>query len=126
MCRWRTRRRWNSKGADVAAVAVADDATDDPMVRGTSKETVVEMQQMRSLLSLSMKSDASGGGGAGEDGKESEIIIRNHALSPGTGMVRMNQLEQLVMQQQLELSELRGQQNELKDLRTLVQSLLTK
>ena len=103
-------------------MAVADDATDDPMARGTSKETVVEMQQLRSLLSNSMKSDASGGG-AGEDGKENETIARNYA---GNGMVRMNQLEQLVMQQQLELSELRGQQNELKDLRTLVQSLVTK
>ena len=99
---------------------MAEGATDNPMASEPVKETTVEMQQLRSLLSHSMKSDASGGSGAGEeDWKENEIMARNRALSPGNELFRMNQLEELVMQQQSELKKL-------KDLRKLLQSLLTK
>ena len=119
MCGWRLRRR-QTNGADAAAVAMAEGATDNPMASEPVKETTVEMQQLRSLLSHSMKSDASGGSGAGEeDWKENEIMARNRALSPGNELFRMNQLEELVMQQQSELKKL-------KDLRKLLQSLLTK
>ena len=120
-----TRRR-NKEGS--ASVAITDAVGDNPMVNRSTKETVIEMHQMRSLLSHSMKSDVSVGC-AGEDWKENEIIGNHSLLLPGQTdqMIRMSQLEQLVTQQQNELRELREyHQKELNDMRALIQSLHAK